>query len=44
VLAPVACAVQPPDLAIGMLLRQRLKHGENWGGTDPGADQQHGRG
>ena len=25
-----------------MLLRQRLKHGENWGGTDPGADQQHG--
>ena len=43
VLATVACAVQPPDLPVGALLRQCLKHGENGGGTDPGADQQHGR-
>ena len=25
-----------------MLLRQRVKHGEDWRGADPGADQQHG--
>jgi hypothetical protein len=43
VLATVACAAQPPDLSVGALLCQCLKHGENGGGTDPGADQQHGR-
>ena len=42
VLATVACAVQAPDLPVGGLLRQRLQHGENGGGTDPGADQQYG--
>ena len=25
-----------------MLLRQRVKHRENWGGSDPGTYQQHG--
>src|SRR6188472_2870068 len=43
VVAAAARAVQPPDLPIGMLLLQRVKHGENWGCTDPRADQQHGR-
>ncbi len=43
VLAAAACAVQPPDFAIGMLRRQGLKHGENWRGSDPDADQEHGR-
>jgi hypothetical protein len=38
-----ACAVQPPDLPISMPLRQCLKHGEDGGDTDPGADQQLGR-
>ena len=38
-----ARAVQPPDLPLGTLLRQRLQHGEDRGGTDPGADQQQGR-
>ena len=42
-LAAVACAVQPPDLSVRVLLRECLKHGENGGGADPGADQQHGR-
>src|SRR3954449_2055611 len=42
VVAAAACAVHPPDLAIGTLLRQCLKHGENRGRTDPGADQQQG--
>jgi hypothetical protein len=35
--------MKPPDLAPGMLLRQRLKHGEDRRGTDAGADQEHRR-
>jgi hypothetical protein len=35
--------VQPPDLPIGVLLRQRLEHAENGCRADPGADQQHRR-
>ena len=42
VLSVVSCGVQAPDLAIGVLLRQRVKHGEHGGGSDPGTDQQHG--
>jgi len=40
VLSAVSCGVQAPDLAIGMLLGKRVKHGEDRGGTDPGTDQQ----
>ena len=40
VVAAAACAVQPPDLPIGVLLRQRVEHGEDRGGADAGADQQ----
>ena len=43
VVAAAACAVQPPDLSVGMLLRQRVEHGEDRGCPDAGADQQHGR-
>ena len=43
VLGTVTCAVQPPDLAVGALLGQGLKHGDHGGGTDPGADQQYRR-
>ena len=42
VVAAAACAVQPPDLPVGMLLRERVQHGEHRGGADPGADQQDG--
>ena len=38
--AAAAHAVQPPDRALGALLRQRLEHGEHRRGADPGADQQ----
>jgi hypothetical protein len=38
-----ACAVQPPDLPIGMLLRQGVKHGRDRRRADAGADQQQGR-
>ena len=41
--ASTARAVQPPDLPIGMLLRQCVKHGEDRRRADAGADQQHGR-
>jgi hypothetical protein len=41
VLAAVAGALQPPDLSVRVLLRQRLQHREDGGGADPGADQQH---
>jgi len=43
VVAAAARAVQPPDLAPGILVREHLKHGEDWRGTDAGADQEHRR-
>ena len=43
VVAAAARAVQPPDLALGVLLRQRVQHGEHRRGADAGADQQHRR-
>ena len=42
-LTPAARAVQPPDLPVGMLLRQGVEHGHDRRGADAGADQQHGR-
>jgi hypothetical protein len=41
VVAAAACAMQPPDLSLGTLVRQRVKHGEQWGSVDAGADQEH---
>jgi len=43
VVAATPCAVEPPDLSLGTLLRQRVKHGDDRCGTDTGADQQYGR-
>src|SRR3954466_3320172 len=40
-LAAVACAVQPPDGSIGVLLHQCVEHGEHGCGPDPGAHQQY---
>ena len=40
-IAAAACAMQPPDLSLGMLVRQRVKHGEQWSRADAGADQEH---
>jgi hypothetical protein len=39
VVAAAACAVEPPDLSVGMLLRQRVEHGEDGGRPDANADQ-----
>ena len=39
-LAAVAGAVQPPDLTLRVLRRQRVQHGEDGSGSDAGADQQ----
>jgi hypothetical protein len=43
VVAVAARAVQPPDLALGVLLRERVEHGDDRRRPDPGADQQHRR-
>ena len=43
VLLVVARGVQAPDLSLGTLLGQRVKHGEYRGGADSGTDQQYGR-
>jgi hypothetical protein len=43
VLASGACAVKPPDLAIGMRFRQSVEHRENGRCANARADQQHGR-
>ena len=43
-LAGVAGAVQPPDLAIGVFVRQGPEHGEHRRRADAGADQEHRRG
>ena len=41
--AAAACAVEPPDLAAGMLRRQGVEHRQDRRRADAGADQQHGR-
>src|SRR4051794_6515566 len=43
VVAAAAGAVEPPDLSVGMLLRQGMQHGEDRGNPDACADQQYGR-
>src|SRR5262249_16232178 len=40
--AAAACAVQPPDLSLGTLVRQRVKHGEQWRRADARTDEKHG--
>ena len=42
VVAAAARAVQPPDLPLGVLLRERVEHGERWSGADARAHEQHG--
>ena len=43
VLVAAACALEPPIFSLGMLSRQLVEHGEDRGGADAGADQQHRR-
>src|SRR4051812_44452930 len=43
VVAAAACAVQPPDLPVGIPGGQRVQHGEDWRRPDPGTDQQYRR-
>src|SRR4051794_16494141 len=43
VVATAARALQPPDLAFGVFSGERVEHGEDGGGPDAGADQQHRR-
>ena len=42
-LVAVAGALEPPDLPVGVLRRQRVEHGQHRSGADAGADQQNGR-
>src|SRR5262245_41771170 len=40
-LIAVAGAVNPPNLSPRLLGGQCVQHSEDWGGADPGADQDH---